>query len=149
MTTEDGGIAEHIEVYGNGAAAIRALREYEPRDAGERVVVEAVRALSRHVEGVDHRVNQGFLDLRLHVDGIVEELRIGIDSLAAAQGKLACSSDVQELIGLVKGLDAYVRGPHSDRASEPATPSAKQRVSRVTAVEGVDEDDVAGTGDDP
>jgi|HubBroStandDraft_1064217.scaffolds.fasta_scaffold18126_3 hypothetical protein len=141
--------AGHREVYGNGAAALRALRKLEPRDPGERVIVEAVQAISRRVEGVDRHVNDGFLALREHVDGIVEELRAGIANLAASQGGLAASSDVRELLGLVRELDAHVRGARGDRPSEPATPSAKQRVSRVTAPQEEDEDDVAGTGDDP
>jgi hypothetical protein len=135
--------------YGNGVAALRALRDYEPKDEGERVVVEAVRALSRTVVGIDRRVNQGFIDLKSHVDGVVEELRSGIDGVAATNGKLAASADsVQELLSLVRGLDEYVRGLPKDRPSSPETPSAKQRVSEVTAIDAGGAP-LAGTGDDP
>ncbi len=136
--------------YGNGVAALRALRTFEPKTAGERILADAVRTLSHAVSAIDHRVNQGFIDLRDHVDGIVEDLRNGVAGVAAAQGKLTSSADsVQELLEIVRGLDAYVRGAHADRPSEPATPSAKQRVSAVTAVDVGDEGGVAGTGDDP
>jgi hypothetical protein len=132
--------------YGNGVAALRALRDYEPKGEGERVLVEAVRALSRTAVGIDRRMNQGFIDLKAHVDSVVEELRCGIDGVAATNGKLAASADsVQELLALVRGIDAHVRGLPNDRPSSPETPSAKHRVSAVTAVD----PDVARTGDDP
>jgi len=139
--------------YGNGVAALRALRTYEPQNEGERVLVEAVRALSQTVVTINHRVNQGFIDLRRdlfgHIDGVVEELRTGVAGVAATQDKLTASADsVQELLGIVRGLDAYVRGLPTDRPSSPETPSAKHRVSAVTAI-APSGDDVAGTGDDP
>ncbi len=134
--------------YGNGVAALRALRQYEPKSDGERVLVDAVRAVSSTVAAIDHRVNQGFLDLRAHVDEVVEELRISIAGVAASQGRLTASADsVQDLLSIVRNLDAYVRGLPEDRPSSPETPSSKQRVSRVTAVD--DGASVAGTGDDP
>lgn len=149
MTTEEDAVDDHRSAYGNGAAAIRALGHYEPRDSGERIIVEAVRALARNVTGIDRRVNQGFLDLRAHLDEAVEELRSGVAGVAATQGKLEASADsVAELLSIVRGLDAYVRGTPTDRPSSPETPSAKQRVSAVTAI-GTEDNPEAGTGDDP
>lgn len=139
--------------YGNGVAALRALREYEPQNDGERVVVEAVRSLAQTVVTVNRRMNQGFIDLRRdlfgHIDGVVEELRTGVAGVAATQNKLTASADsVQELLGIVRGLDAYVRGLPTDRPSSPETPSAKHRVSAVTAIE-PDSEGASGVGDDP
>lgn len=145
---------DHRADYGNGVAALRKLRDYEPQSDGERIVVDAVRALSHTVVGIDRRMNQGFIDLRAdlfgHIDGIVEELRNSVAGVAATQGKLESSADsVQELLSLVRGIDEYVRGLPKDRPSSPETPSAKQRVSAVTAVGLEREEPVEGTGDDP
>jgi hypothetical protein len=131
MTDERGSDDAEEQMAREGdVAAIVAACSYEPKTDGERVVVEAVCALSRAVVRLDHRLNQGFIDLRGHVDKVTEEWRGGVEIATVAKDKLVASADAfQELVKMVKGLDAFVRGIPSDRESSPETPASKYRAS--------------------
>lgn len=134
---DDLGVEDEQVLAGSGAA-ILALKAYEPQTEGERVLVEAVLALSRTVVRVDRRIAQRFLDLREHVDQVAEECRNAVAVATKAQSRITASTDaLQELTDVVRGLDAYMRGSPPDRPSSPETPASK---SKQVSAPPVDED---------
>ena len=135
---DESGPEDEQALSGNGA--LRALKAYEPQTDGERVLVDAVRALSRDVVRLNRRMVQGFVDLQAHVDGLAEERSSAVAVATLAQTRLTTfAGSLQELVEMVRGLDAFVRGVPADRPSSPETPASKSKQVSAPPVEGEDD----------